>query len=518
MLYHYFSFEQIFPFIISALILVAAIITFHFDKKMVALLLLFLGSLGLGYFMANLDHFLILWDEQYHALVAKSMMSHPFEPSLYQFPVLDYDFKNWTANHIWLHKQPLFLWQIALSLKIFGTNALAVRVPSIVMHAFAALMIYRIGKISNSSTVGFYGALFFTVAHYPLELVSGRFGTDHNDIAFLFYVTASFWAWFEYQYSQNKYWIILIGIFAGCAVLVKWVMGLLIYCVWTISIGIQDKKNWIRIKSYVPVLISFLISIAIFLPWQLYIFHKFPQEAQHEFTYNTRHFFEPIENQTGDIWFHFSAINKLYGSAFIIPFILIFGLYFLIKNSKTYRIAILSAIIIVYGFYTIAVTKIASYCIIVSPFLFLALGALFDSTFNYLKTIKRFAKIELVTRLIAVMVFCFLLTNLSLIQNYHTDWKPNDNFNRNAEMNQMKFIDKLSTSLSDNKWVVFNAALRLYGHIPVMFYTDYIAYDFIPTADQIKKVKKQTYKIAIRDDDNLPAYIRDDNDIIKIKL
>ena len=146
------------------------------------------------------------------------------------------------------------------------------------------------------------------------------------------------------------------------------------------------------------------------------------------------------------------------------------------------------------------------------------MGALFDATFNFLKTIKRFKKIELVTRLIAVTVFCFLLVNLSRIQNYHTDWKPTDNFNRNAEMNEMKFIDKLSTNLSNDKWVVFNAALRLYGHIPVMFYTDYIAYDFIPTAEQIEKIKKQTYKIAIRDDDNLPAYIRDDSDIIKIKL
>jgi 4-amino-4-deoxy-L-arabinose transferase-like glycosyltransferase len=84
--------------------------------------------------MANLDHFLILWDEQYHALVAKNMLKNPFKPTLYPVELLDYDYRNWSANYIWLHKQPLFLWQIALSLKIFGTTELAVRLPSILLH------------------------------------------------------------------------------------------------------------------------------------------------------------------------------------------------------------------------------------------------------------------------------------------------------------------------------------------------------------------------------------------------
>jgi 4-amino-4-deoxy-L-arabinose transferase len=58
-----------------------------------------------------------------------------------------------------------------------------------------------------------------TLAYYPLELVAGRYSTDHNDLSFLFYVTASIWAWFEYQHTQNKYYLVLIGLFSGCAVL-----------------------------------------------------------------------------------------------------------------------------------------------------------------------------------------------------------------------------------------------------------------------------------------------------------
>ena len=188
MRFHYFTTNQFLPLVISLLILICSILYYNINRTKSSLILLFLGSLGLGYFIANLDPFLILWDEQYHALVAKNLIANPLKPTLYSTPLLEYDYKNWTANHIWLHKQPLFLWQIALSLKLFGINTLAVRIPSILLHAILALMIFRIGKISNSERVGYYGALFFTVAYYPLELVSARFSTDHNDLSFLFYI------------------------------------------------------------------------------------------------------------------------------------------------------------------------------------------------------------------------------------------------------------------------------------------------------------------------------------------
>lgn len=519
MIFPYFTDQQIIPFIISSIILIGSTVTFHLDKKRTALILLFLGSLGIGFFIANLDNFLILWDEQYHALVAKHLLDNPFKPTLYSTPLLDFDYRNWTANHIWLHKQPLFLWQIAISLKLFGISELAVRIPSIILHAIATIMVYRIGKYSHSATVGFYGALFFSVAYYLLELIAGKYSTDHNDIAFLFYVTASFWAWFEYQNSQKTYWLILIGLFSGCAVLVKWLVGLLIYAVWTISLGVNDKKNWLKLKSYAPLFTSCAISILIFIPWQLYTFYKYPIESKYELQLNTEHFFHAIENHGGNIWFHFNALKNIYGSGDLVPFLLFLGLFVLAKKStaKIYRVAILSAIIITYGFYTIASTKMTSFCIIVSPFAFLGLGALTDSIIEFLKTKIKFKIFEILFRPIALIAVSFFLINLSKIQNYHTDWKPKDNCNRKADLEQMTLIKQISDRLHGDRCVVFNADKRYNGHIPVMFYTDCIAYDFVPDQRQIDTIKMQSYKIAILDTDSLPGFIRNDNDIIKIK-
>ncbi len=289
----------------------------------------------------------------------------------------------------------------------------------------------------------------------------------------------------------------------------------MIYAVWTISIGVNDKKNWLKLKSYFPILISFAISLLIFIPWQLYIFNQYPAEAKYEFQLNTEHFFQAIENHGGNFWFHFDAVKNIYGSGDAVPFLLLIGLFFLVKNStaKTYRVAILSAIIVTYGFYTFAYTKMTSFCIVVSPFGFLALAALTDSIINFIK-LKRF---EMYFRPIALIAICFFLLNLSKIQNYHTDWKPKDNQNRNADLKQMTIIKKLSDTLHGDNYVVFNADKRFNGHISVMFYTDNLAYNFVPDKRQIEKIKTQSYKIAIIDNDSLPDFIRNDNDIMKIK-
>src|SRR3954469_18267269 len=66
--------------------------------------LIVLGGLILRVFVAS-DLFLHEWDERYHALVAKNLMSNLLLPRLYASPLLNYDCREWASNYIWLHKQ-----------------------------------------------------------------------------------------------------------------------------------------------------------------------------------------------------------------------------------------------------------------------------------------------------------------------------------------------------------------------------------------------------------------------------
>lgn len=518
MLLQHFTTEQILPLVPSILLLIGSVIFNTTDKHKISLALLLFASLGLAFFMAHLDPFLNLWDEQYHALVAKNLARNPFKPTLYSNPVLEYDYTNWTGNHIWLHKQPLFLWQMALSIKIFGVNELAVRVPSILLHAFTTFLIYRIGNISHSKAVAFYGALFFSVAYYPLELVCGKYPTDHNDTAFLFYVTASIWAWFEYQHTQKNYWLVLLGIFSGCAVLVKWLVGLLVYAIWLISVAATEKKKVCNTKFLVPYFSSLIISCIVFLPWQFFIFMQYPAEAKHEFSLNTQHFFTAVEGHSGNIWFHINALKKLYGSGDLVPFILLAGIILYVKkaSSKLYRIAIVSAITLVYVFYSLAATKMTAFCLIVSPFVFLGLGSLLLTLISGLKKIITPTPVQKITEILILFIVCYFLFDLNRIVNYHTHQKPLDNFGRENDLKEMELIHKLPALLGHKKTVLFNVNASVNGHISVMFYTPYIAYSIIPDKEQTEKIKKQNYHIAVINTGRIPLFLLQDEEIIKI--
>src|SRR5690606_13679809 len=113
------------------------------DEKS-AILLLLLSALMVRLVMISLDPFIHEWDERYHALVAKNMMTNPFKPMLITDPIFPYDVNDWSGNHIWVHKQPLFLWQMALSMKIFGVSPFAVRLPSAILGTVAVFFIYDI--------------------------------------------------------------------------------------------------------------------------------------------------------------------------------------------------------------------------------------------------------------------------------------------------------------------------------------------------------------------------------------
>ena len=102
------------------------------------------------------DPFLHEWDERYHALVAKNMMENPFKPMLYKTPLLDYDYKSWSSNHIWLHKQPVPLWLMSLSLKTFGLSAFSLRIPSILCSTLGILLMFFVGKNLFGRSVGFF--------------------------------------------------------------------------------------------------------------------------------------------------------------------------------------------------------------------------------------------------------------------------------------------------------------------------------------------------------------------------
>lgn len=484
-------------------------------KKTISIALVMLGAISVRVFVVMIDPFLHMWDEQVHALVAKNMMDSPFTPALLKDPLLYYDFKNWSGNNIWLHKQPFFLWQIALSFKIFGVNEFSLRLPDILMSGIVVLFIYRIGIIALNKRAGLYGAVLFAGSYYLIDLTAGRMPTDHNDIAFVFYVTASLWAWFEYYRSKSIYWVLLIGLFSGIAILVKWLTGLLVYSGWALSV-LLDKKLRRNRKSYYDFLISLLITIVVALPWQIYILIRFPIESRFEFAFNSRHFYEALERHSGTWLYHFESAKEIFGDGLHVIIFASVIIFCFIRIPKIYKIPLLTWVLSIYIFFTLAATKMMGFTLPVSPLMYVIFGIVIAYFIDW--AMRRFTKKPIARRLVSVFGIVFILfLFFSFIK--HDKLSLEKLTNRKATYDRVisttMFYKELPGLFPDGEYIFFNP--RPYDNLKIIFYTGQRSRSRIPSEKEIEKLKDHQINIVVFDNEKLPDYILNDTTIAKVK-
>lgn len=506
----YFEQQQEFLLILSLLFFLVSLLILHSKYQKYSIIPLVFSALSLFIFAASLDPFLNIWDERFHALVAKNLMSHPLMPTLYDNPVLSLKSDSWDQQHIWLHKQPLFLWQIALSFKLFGVSEFSLRLPSVFLAVVLVVVAYRCGKLLVNLRTGYFSALMVFTSMYITGLISGRRQLDHNDISFVSYISLSIWSFLEYNNSGKRIWLLFIGLFSGMAVLCKWVVGLLVYWGW-FSLNIINNKY--RLKEYRGFILSFLITIVVALPWQILSYVWYPNEAAVEMNLNSQHFFSAVEGHGGDFWYHFVMFDTLYGalaSFFIIPAFLV--LYKYCVNRNLFYFSLIS-VITIYMFFSLAATKMPSFTLVVALFIFVSFATLID---HILQKIEHYLKNPIVSKIVLISIVLLFIHNRYNIEKLHLEHTNinQSNFYYNNLLNNKKVFENLN--LPENT-VLFNVKGRHY--IEAMFYTGLPAYNFIPTQEQLIELHKKNYIVAIftSDDVQMPVYLQENSSTIFLK-
>ncbi len=493
------------------LFLASIYLQYYKNKSKAAILLLMLSGLVLRLFMASIDPFLHDWDERFHALVSKNLMSYPFRPMLRVYPIMPYNIEDWCCNHIWVHKQPLFLWQTALSMKVFGINEIAYRIPSVIMGTISIYFIYDMAKkwIKNVD-IAFFSALLFTLSYYQLELTSGRFLLGQNDVAFSFYVTASIWAFVRYLNSNHIIkWAVLIGFFVGCAVLNKWLTGVLIFAGWGLyeMLVIKERFELRRWKSF---MLSILTSVLVFLPWQLYILHNFPKESSLMFLYNKRHIFEALEHHSGTIWFHFNQMRTIYGHWLLIFIPL--GMLSILSNKETDKklsISLFAMALLVYAFFSFVVqTKMPSYTFPVNSIIWIIIAS---GIIHYCRTLIQSSNKILLT-------FCIAFIAAYTLKPWQiTKYRSKQNQTRNTKIANTQVYKTLELSGELKDRVILNC--KSFEDVELMFYQNTNAYHWYPDASTMDSLLNEGHKFAAfksHNNQNLPNYIYDNKEIIII--
>ena len=461
-----------------------------------AIALMIVSALCL-YFYVSGDFFLHHWDERYHALVAKNLINHPLVPTLYDNPVLPYDFRDWQANHIWLHNHPLALWGIAGSIWLFGVNELAVRIPSVVLVSIAIYLVFSVGSYLFNRKTGYLAAFLFSINGLLLSLVGGRKATDHVDIFFTFFILLAVYLSIKYCKKGKFIYSVLIGITIGLAILAKWLPALIVLPIWLLLAW--DSGNFSLRTIAVHFVVILMTLTAVFLPWQLYIFSAFPQEAAWESNYNFYHLIEGLEGHSGSIFFYLNRIRINYGEFIYLPLAWFVWRYLTDPGNKK-QLAVLVWFLVPFIFFSLASTKMQAYLFITAPALFFMTAEFFYALVR-LKDRYRFKWIiNLVLALIIILPVRYGVERLTVfeLKDRNPQW--------------VKDLKNLKKENPENG-VLFN-----YNRpIEAMFYTDLTVYPSIPGADTISTLQEQGYTIIINDDGQIPNHLKDE-EIVRVKL
>ena len=464
--------------IIGIATLILAIVTFSLSfryfrikKTNIALLFLVLGGLILRIYTAS-DPYLHEWDERYHTLVAKNMTEQPLKPTLYSDPILDYDYKDWTRNHIWLHKQPLPLWAIAGSMSLFGINEFALRFPSILLSTIAIWLTFLIGYMLFNRRTGYIAAFLFAIHGLIIELTAGRVTTDHIDVFFLFFITLAVYFAIRFSKSKKELYNILCGLSIGAAILSKWMAALVVIPIWIIL----AYNNRFTIKQLSLHLIKLLfIATLIFLPWQIYIHQAFPAEAAWESGYNLLHLTGTVEDHSGEILYYVDKIRIIFGEIIYLPLLWFMWVTFRGKIHLK-RLALLLWFLIPLIVFSLAHTKMQNYIIISAPAIFI-ITAIF---WNYLYVYRNKLKPKWI-----IVILLILLPGLPVRYSLERI-KP---FQKKSKPEWVEHVKSLN--FKHDKTILLNSPRP----IETMFYTNYIAYRKDIDQKKAKQLSNNGYHI-----------------------
>jgi 4-amino-4-deoxy-L-arabinose transferase len=384
------------------------------NTQRIILILILLVGFALRVRLAS-DHCLHDWDERFHALVAKNMMKHPLKPTLYENPILSYDYKAWYSNHVWLHKQPLPLWLISFSYSCFGLNEFNTRLPSLIFSMLAIFVTFLLGKNLFNIKVGLMASFFMAINGLVLEIGAGRVATDHFDLIFMALIELSILLAFYGAQKKKLAFALFSGFFVGLAVLTKWLPCLIVFPIQYLFL----KQSNLSVKDIIKQLgSSIIVCLVVSIPWQLYILQHYPLESKWEYFHHWLHLTQKLDGQNGTGYFYFlDQIRINYSDIVYLPL-----LYYILqlkkaqfKNSNLLVLCIWIFIPIV--FFTLAETKMQGYILFICPALFLLTADFFFviKDFLYKQQRQKGLKIALWLVLIAILFlplrYCFERTS-----------------------------------------------------------------------------------------------------------
>ncbi|ARG97183.1 ArnT family glycosyltransferase [Legionella micdadei] len=163
-----------------------------------------------------------------------------------------------------LAKPPLSTWLTALSLKLFGLNELAVRLPSLLLSIGILWLVWFLAKKRNDSTVATVTVIFLSGGLYFYL----NAGATMTDASLIFCTTTSMVAFWLSMASRSKGWSYIFFIALGLGLLAKGPIATVLTAM-PILTWVLLRKQWKELWLNFPWIKGSFITLAIALPWYI---------------------------------------------------------------------------------------------------------------------------------------------------------------------------------------------------------------------------------------------------------
>lgn len=304
-----------------------------------------------------------LWDESRLAASAYEML-HTNNPLIVTFSYL--------PDH-WSVKPPFLIWVQAISLKLFGVNEAAIRLPSALAILFMGIILIYYSSKLKKPFLGFYAAVVIICSKGLLYYHCGR-NADY-DAMLCFLIISYAIAFFVYLNNKEKKYYYLFFAFLILATLTKGVQALIplpflfIYTLFQkefISL-MKDKATYWGIGSFVLVIGGYYFGRELFDPGYL--------KAVYENELGGR-YLTPLEGHKGGKDFYYKELKDGLFTYFfwLAPIAFVINLITkdkVIRNLNIYSFGIAAFIFLIV---TIGQTKLTWYAFPIVPFLAIPIG------------------------------------------------------------------------------------------------------------------------------------------------
>ena len=270
-------------------------------------------------------------------------------------------------------KPILIYWLQALSVKLFGLNEFALRLPSIIAATFWAMITYFFAKRYFNQKIAFLSTLFM-VSSLQITIIAKAAIADS---LLNFFLATTLFLLFEYTKTQKKQLLYLASAAAAFGVLTKGPVALFIPFM-TLFFYLLSKKN---LKLFFNIIFNptaLLLFFAIALPWYILEYLDQGQKFIDGFflKHNISRFRTALEHHSGSIFYYIPVV--IVG---LMPFSFVF-LKLLSQIKKYLNNDFFRYFLILFGFvfffFSLSSTKLPHYVIYGYSGLFVMMAVVFE--------------------------------------------------------------------------------------------------------------------------------------------